>query len=406
MTIYEKIQVDMSGYGIARGWIYDSIFQEVDLVTGELLFEWRASEHFAADQTMALLGDQGRSPEKAFDYFHINSIDKDNAGDYMISSRYLCAVIGVSARDGRVLWQLGGDGNQFADLSGGQATDFTWNHHASWSDKDNTTLTVFDNGSNGPQVSAKHSRGLMVHVDLDAMTADLIHAYVAPQKLLATSQGSVQTLPNGNVLVGWGHTAAWTEYTLEGEVLCDTHIAPIWFANFGWAKNYRTFKFPWVGRPSIPPDVAMRPKENTLYASWNGATEVHSWQVQCGDHPDASDSAYEDNGPAIPKLTFETRLAVSRDAGPYVRAVALAADGSVLGHSASVSRTVRTVTDLLDAPSRGTPMEPATIFGLSLLGTVAGIAIIVFRGSLLRGAHRLLRRGYSTYRYQLLQPTR
>lgn len=402
MTIYKKMQADMTAYGIDDGWIFDSIFQEVDLDSGELLFEWRASDAFPVHDSQASLFGLGASPSSAFDYFHINSIDTDLDGNYIISSRYFCSVTCISREDGSVLWELGGPNNKFEDLSDGRATDFTWNHHAAWVDKEKKILTVFDNGSWGKETSADYSRGLMIQLDMDKMTATLVHAYLAPQKLLSPSQGSVQVLPNDNVLVGWGHTPAWTEYTRDGEVLCDTHIAPLWFANFGWAKNYRTFKYPWVGRPSLPPDVAMRPAQNALYVSWNGATEVRSWQLQTGA---AADGSFEDAGDAVPKTTFETRLDVTPAASEFVRVVALDADGTVLGHSNAVSKLEKTVTPLLEAPSRGIPPEPLTIFAMSLGATILLVWLVyLLRFPIRSGLSKVLRTG-RTYKYQQL-PTK
>ncbi|KAF5008601.1 hypothetical protein FDECE_5135 [Fusarium decemcellulare] len=397
MTIYKRKSADLSIYGIEDGWIFDSIFQEIDLNTDELVFEWRASDHFPISRTVAPINGQGETAKHAFDFFHINSVDKDDSGNYLISSRYFCNVAAISGKDGSVLWQLGGRNNSFEDLSGGAATNFNWNHHAAW--VDNKILTLFDNGSNGEQKDAKHSRGLMISVDTDAMTATLEQEYIPPQKILAGSQGSVQVLPNGNVLVGWGHVPAFTEFTRDGEVLCDTHIGPINFDHFGWAKNYRTFKYPWVGRPNTLPDIAMRPKKNALFVSWNGATEVASWQVQSA--PEPSSKNFREHGSAK-KTAFETKLTIPSNSDGYIRVAALDKDGNVLAHSPAVSKHENTVTELLDAPSRGAMMEPFQIFCLSLFGAVVGFFIVYyFRSTLRRGVNRVLRRGAS-FKYQLL----
>ncbi|KAJ9620954.1 hypothetical protein H2203_007540 [Taxawa tesnikishii (nom. ined.)] len=90
MTAYDPIQADLSSVGGAsNGWIFDSVFQEVDIESGELLFQWRASDHYQVNESFASLGEKGGSIETAWDYFHINSIDKDSSGNYYISSRYM-----------------------------------------------------------------------------------------------------------------------------------------------------------------------------------------------------------------------------------------------------------------------------------------------------------------------------
>lgn len=387
MTMYRNMAIDMSSYDIEEGWIFDSIFQEVDLVSGELIFEWHASKFYDVEESLAPLNGDGVSPEKAFDFFHINSIDKDAEGNYLISSRYMCAVACVSHVDGAILWQLGGESNSFEDLSDGAATDISWNHHAAW--YQNKTLTLFDNGSNGHQKTAKFSRGLMVDLDLDDMTATLVQAYVAPQKFLSPSQGSVQVLSNGNVLVGWGHVPAFTEFSMDGEVLCDTHIGPVNFDTFGFVKNYRTFKYNWVGKPKTLPDVAMRPKQNSLFVSWNGATEVAKWVLQSG--PKAQDDGHNFREHfTVMKSTFETQLMVPKGAELYVRAVALDINGKVLAYSPAVSRHEHNTVKLLEAP----PREKANPFHLLFVGLSGAFVTFVvafsLRQHIRRGVKRLL----------------
>ena len=378
MTMYEATKGDMSGYGMDEGWIFDCLFQEINLDTSEVIFEWRASDHYPIHESKQPLFGTGGYPDNGFDFFHINSVDKDANGDYLISARHMCAVACISHVDGSILWQLGGVANSFTDLSDGAATNFTWNHHAAWQEP-GKTLTLFDNGSNGQVVSAKQSRGIMVELDLDQMTAKAIHQYIAPLKLLSPSQGSVQVLPGGSVLVGWGHTPAFTEFTMDGEVLCDAHFGVIWLSNFGWAKSYRTFKFPWVGRPNTLPDVAVRPGRSAVYVSWNGATEVARWVLQSGKSDD-EDCEYEDHDD-VAKTRFETEIPIPDDADEFLRVAALDRDGKVLAYSAPASRHVKTATQLLDAPWRGWLPEPFTIF----LWSLCGAALLVVAGFRLRG---------------------
>lgn len=414
MTIYESVEGTYPGANGDEwtGWLYDCLIQEMDIETGDLIFEWRATDHYHALDSMQPPGRTGGSDNSGWDFFHVNSIDKNDDGDYLISARHMCAVACISHVDGHIMWQLGGRGNSFDDLSDGQATNIAWNHHASYvrgdaahdSGKGNNSVlvTVFDNESNGQFKSGTHSRGLMVELDLEAMTAKLAREYLSPIGYLAPSQGSVQILPGGTVLVGWGHTPAYTEFTLEGEVLCDVHFGPIWFANFGWVKSYRDFKFPWVGRPDTRPDAAMRPSEQALYVSWNGATEVDRWVLQSAndgsledsqDNEDdkkeasaadaASDVAYKTHH-AVRKTTFETKMTLPADAGEYVRAVALDASGARLGATRTVSRHEKTVTQLTEAPSRGWKPEPITIFTWSLLAFLMTLAAVHHYRGLLR----------------------
>ncbi len=48
--------------------------------------------------------------------------------------------------------------------------------------------------------------------------------------------------------------------------------------------NYRTYVQKWVGTPFFPPSGAVRNNggKATVYASWDGATQVASWRVLAG----------------------------------------------------------------------------------------------------------------------------
>jgi hypothetical protein len=67
-----------------------------------------------------------------------------------------------------------------------------------------------------------------------------------------------------------------------------------------------------------------------LYASWNGATEVATWEVLAGPHPGRLESVG-----AVPRSGFETAMLVQTSYS-YVAVRAKGRLGRVLGASASV----------------------------------------------------------------------
>ncbi|OQU95280.1 hypothetical protein CLAIMM_01511 [Cladophialophora immunda] len=364
MTVYEPTPANLSAFGIVGdGWIYDSIFQEIDIETGELVFEWRASRHYDIQDTFHTIEAEarrpdssgrkishvGESPQTAWDFFHINSIDKDEeTGNYYVSSRYLHTVTCINPH-GDILWILGGKKNQFTDLSMGGATNFSFQHHVRA--HANNTLTIFDNGKyDSLSDNAEYSRGLEISLDLEKMTASLVREYVHPDHRLVGSQGSVQLLPNSDhALVGWGYVPAYTEFDEQGEILCDVHVAPSIFWGLGWVKSYRTFRTSsWVGKPLVPPSVYLRPRDERIYVSWNGATEVHTWilqgraEIQNGARTDLNatqvDSYYDLT--SIKKEKFETSFQLEADMPRYLRVAALDRHGRVLGYTEIVDRKV------------------------------------------------------------------
>jgi hypothetical protein len=89
--------------------------------------------------------------------------------------------------------------------------------------------------------------------------------------------GDTQPLPNGNVFVGWGSEPYFSEYSRAGRLLFEGELP-------GPNLTYRATLEPWVGVPLTPPAGAARRSGSaeTVYASWNGATEVASWRVLAG----------------------------------------------------------------------------------------------------------------------------
>lgn len=291
ITIYTPRQADMRAMGLYRkedGWVMDSMFQEIDIETGELLFEWKASDHFRPEETFYANPFAGRWESNPFDFFHINSMQKDALGNYIVSSRHLHTVSYINGTNGDVEWTLGGAYADFEDLSDGHASDFRWQHHAHWFSEEERILSLFDNQAAGPlHEDAPYSKGMLIQLDLQNMTARLLQSYVSVGQTRAASQGSVQLLEsNDHVFVGWGASAAYTEFDIAGAALCETHLAAE--STYWWerVKSYRAYKvFDWVGRPESPPKAVISGAR--VYASWNGATGVRYWELQGSDAEDA-----------------------------------------------------------------------------------------------------------------------
>ncbi|KAF9891481.1 hypothetical protein FE257_003948 [Aspergillus nanangensis] len=331
-SIYEVRPADLrSANGPEDGWIWDGTFQEVDIETGDLLFQWRASEHFNFTDVYRGLEGNGESQDRPWDFFHINSIDKDSQGNFLISARYTNCLTYIDGRTGAILWRLGGKHNSFTDLSAGAATNITWQHHARFHDND-TTITIFDNASRGAGAPTLTSRGLYLDIDPDAMTAQVRHEYWNPHDISSQSQGSVQILDSGNVLLGYGFDAAWTEYSIDGEVLCHVHFGPESGFGDGNIISYRVFKHAWTGFPTTKPDIAVFGYEASV--SWNGATEVVTWVLEGGssDMNDDDDDDLFTFLTALPRTGFETVLPIPEDTTyPYLRILALNTTGHTLG---------------------------------------------------------------------------
>ncbi|KAI0476326.1 ASST-domain-containing protein [Xylariaceae sp. FL0804] len=341
ITVYEIVQMDLSSVGKRKhGPVWDCLVQEIDIETGDLLFEWRASDFWSLTDSYRNIGNAGENGE-AYDFYHINSIDKDAQGNYLVSSRYTRSMTYINGTDGEVLWIMGGRRNMFRDLSGGIATNFAYQHDARWSDG-GRTITLFDNAVWDGDRDRADTRGLKITVDQEAMTAALVAQYLNPLKVHGVSQGSFQSLANGNVLLGYGNTAAYTEYAGDGRPLCDIHFAPQSRFGTGDLQSYRVYKYEWHGWPTTPPAAVLAHDafwRYSVYVSWNGATEVARWTLQGA----ASGSAPEEDWAVVAaadRTDFETRFEHNSTYPPYLRVVATNAAGNTLG-----------VSDVLDGSS-------------------------------------------------------
>jgi outer membrane protein assembly factor BamB len=295
--------------------VLDNVIQEIDIATGRLLFEWHSLDHIALSES------RDRPPRgMPFDYFHLNSIDVGTDGDLLVSARNTCAVYEIDRTTGAVNWRLGGEKSDFRM---GRGTRFCRQHDARW--VGGGTLTLFDNHIDRVRDGGQ-SRGLRLSVNQRRKRVRLLRGYPHPRRLAVANKGSARQLSNGNLLVGWGAMPYITEFTRHGRIVFDAHFAK---ADDG---TYRAIRARWEGRPATPPRVAAdrRGDRTTVWASWNGATEVARWRVLGGDSAAALKPVA-----TVRKRGFETAIGLD-DGFAFVAVEALDADGTVLGTSAKL----------------------------------------------------------------------
>jgi hypothetical protein len=311
-TAYNPIRCDLSSVGGSRDdTILDPVVQEIDLGSGLVRWEWHALDHIAVSESQT-------SPPKGFpwDWFHLNSIDPQTNGDVLISARNTWAAYELDGAGGQILWRLGGLDSSFAM---GPGTETRWQHDARV--LANGDITLYDDGDPGEL----QSRGVRIALDLTHHTARLVSAFTHPgPPLLAASQGNMQTLADGNTLVGYGGVPSISEYDPAGRLLFDAH-QPLDMS------FYRAFRFPWSGRPLAPPALLASlnntGEETIVHASWNGATEVASWRVLAGGTPNSLSALA-----TIPADGFESSVTLPRRYA-YAAVQALDSSGRVLGSS-------------------------------------------------------------------------
>ncbi|OJJ35087.1 hypothetical protein ASPWEDRAFT_40230 [Aspergillus wentii DTO 134E9] len=334
MTVYQQRQFDMSAWNIKSGvgWLMESIFQEVDVETNEVLFEWRSLDHVDPSDSYTLpdstdTSGNGLEPRSPWDYFHINSIDKNADGDYLISSRHTCAIYKISGKNGSVLWKLHGARPTFKNIN----FSFSQQHDARWlfENSTHTLLSLYNNGDNGFNHTHTYSSGMIILIDHRVKTATQLRDYIPPGKsVLSASQGNMQMLPNRNVFMGWGNNPYVSEHDEAGNLLFWGYVTK------SQIMNYRAQKFEWEGNPTDLPALWTYSKSTatfsptTFYVSWNGATRVKYWRFY---------GAMNITGPytlldEVEKIGFET-VYTNVNYYPWGHAEAVDGTGKVLSKS-------------------------------------------------------------------------
>jgi hypothetical protein len=321
ITAYDPILCNLSAVGgPAYGGVTDSVFQEIDVRTGLVMYEWTSIDHVALGESYEPANRS--STAYPYDFFHLNSVSLDRDGSLLISSRNTWTVYKLAAASGQILWRLGGKHPSFKM---GPGTGTAWQHDPR--ELPDGAISAFDNGDS-PKAHTE-SRGIVVAVNQQTGTATLLTRLTHTPALLVESQGNLQALANGDWFVGWGQEPYFSEFSPEGQLLFDAHFP-------AHDESYRAFRFEWTGTPAHPPTFAFQAASGgagTVYASWNGATLVTSWRVLAGASPSSLSTVA-----LAPHSGFETAIAVpAGTAGPYVEVQALGAGGQVLGSSAAVS---------------------------------------------------------------------
>ncbi|OGM47923.1 hypothetical protein ABOM_002692 [Aspergillus bombycis] len=252
VEIYLPTIANLTEYGgnSSQQWLGNGLFQEFDIATGELVFEWNSLDY-------------------------LDPADDD--GNYLVSSRHFSTIFKINGTDGSIIWQLGGNHSTFT-----QDFTFGFQHDARWRSQSGNidVISFFDNSGNGQITFNNVSRALFVQLNHTDNTATVLRKATAPYELQATSQGNTQLLSNDNLFVSWGSAGAFTQFGADNEILYHAFIED--------AVSYRGFLANWTGTPSEAPALAAYvDSANTtrLYVSWNGDTETKTWkfyQVQEG----------------------------------------------------------------------------------------------------------------------------
>jgi hypothetical protein len=303
--------------GPTNGWVTEGVVQEINITSGKVLFEWHSLDHVALSESYNPLPPLPTTKATAWDYFHLNNVSIDVDGNLLISARHTWTVYKLDRHTGAVIWRLGGKKTDFAL---GPGVRFAWQHNPIA--VDDSTISIFDNESNGTPV-LPYSRVIWVHHDDVNKTATLVRWFEHPDALSAPSQGNSEALDNSDTFIGWGALGRFSEIDENNNLLFDANVPP------GY-DTYRAYRATWT------PDLHDKPTatgqiqgqgSTLVHAIWNGATQIVTWEVQ-----DSSAHGGQKIVASAPWDGLDTAITVGQPL-TSVRVIALDAHGNVLGRS-------------------------------------------------------------------------
>jgi hypothetical protein len=278
------------------------------------MYTWDAYNPGATANVPLSQAEQSAPPPAAaanpWDAYHINSVQILPGNEMLVSLRNTWAAYLINTKTNQTIWTLGGKASSFKSASN---ANFAWQHDVQMLPHNQVSL-FNDNccAITGPGVFGAPngaSGGLVLNLNMSSHTVSLANSYTHKNPALQPAfLGSMQVLSNGNALVGWGSRPYFSEYSKSGQLLLDA----LWP---GKDLSYRAeFSGNWVGTPYFPPSGAVRSSKGkaTVYASWDGDTQVTSWKVLAGSDPNKL--------PVVAskaKSGFETAITLAKSAKVY-----------------------------------------------------------------------------------------
>jgi hypothetical protein len=301
---------------------FDDEIQEIDIKTGLVMWSWDTLGHVPLENSEVQPANGKADP------FHMNSVQALPEHRVLISMRDTSGIYEIDQTTGNILWEISPHHNTFKVHKGPL---FHFQHDARLYGKHLEFLSLFDDEAGPPLYGP--AKGLVLK--LKGKTVKLVHAYLNPQESISVAEGSMQVLPNGEALVGWGATTPFSQFTKRGGKKKNGILQ--FEAEFPKGDGlYRVRRFPWSATPNTKPAVVAKresPEEVAVSVSWNGATEVAKWEVLAGEEANAlapvTTAAWSN---------FETRIPVS-STDTVFEVKALDKEGKVLATSEAVDES-------------------------------------------------------------------
>jgi hypothetical protein len=307
--------VDMSRYvtnGNPAASVVENVVQQFT-AAGELIFQWRAWDHMDVLSQQKFINPTNAS----FDFPHMNSVDVDDDGHILLSSRSSSECTKINRDTGEVIWRLGGVQSTLAFVN--DPLNGPRNQH-SFRAVGHGHYILFDNGNlHSPPVS----RAVEYVVDPVAKTATLVWQFRDTPDKYSFYKGNVQRLTNGNTHINW----VLPEYPKAVEV--DSNgVKQLELTLTPGYDLYRSWRAPWNGVVPVPYlIVEPNPDNVTLIFNKFGDTNVNFYRIYGGTSPQPT------NLLATAPATLAHLSNLQNNQQYYFRVTAVANDGTESGYS-------------------------------------------------------------------------
>ncbi len=238
MIAEEYLHIDMSQVvenGQKDALVLGSHVQELD-GNKNVIFEWRSWDHFRIED--AVYEDLTSS---RIDYVHLNSIAEDYDGHLVVSSRHQSSVTKINRQTGELIWQVGGEQNQFDFIN--DEWMLSHQHDARPVPGKPDCYTIFDNGNHR---KPEFSRVIEIKVIPNRKRVHKLWEYRFQPDHYSYMMGSAQRLDNGNTFI---------DFSTKAPVMA-CEVTPGGVTVFELQGNgcstYRTRRYPWNGKAKTP----------------------------------------------------------------------------------------------------------------------------------------------------------
>ena len=142
LTAYKQMTVDVpKDLGATDNKADLAVLFIQEIKGGEVLWEFNSADYdqFLYESNSV---NWAKSMDRCYDYVHFNYMAVDTDGNLLVSCRHLDAILKISRQDGKLMWQLGGDYDEFG-LTDTQK--FSYQHSIIVAD--NGDYMLFDNAN-------------------------------------------------------------------------------------------------------------------------------------------------------------------------------------------------------------------------------------------------------------------